>query len=153
MRCSRTAILDLYSAFSSSDRTSFAKSCLFCSMSRSFCSMSSAICPTRTEITSPGSAALSLASSCEVNCCSVTSVTQRKKSPFFIGNRKFWKLQAKNHSTANKMKSALAQLVEPFMPTEGVPKRKEYLNSCENLAVFGAFVRTGPNIHTCPDGP
>ena len=27
------------------------------------------------------------------------------------------------------MKSALAQLVEPFMPTEGVPKRKEYLNS------------------------
>ena len=27
------------------------------------------------------------------------------------------------------MKSALIQLVEPFMPTEGVPKRKEYLNS------------------------
>ena len=26
-------------------------------------------------------------------------------------------------------KSALAQLVAPFMPTEGVPKRKEYLNS------------------------
>ena len=27
------------------------------------------------------------------------------------------------------MKSALAQLVEPFAPTEGVPKRKKYLNS------------------------
>ena len=27
------------------------------------------------------------------------------------------------------MKSALAQLVEPVMPTEGVPKRKGYLNS------------------------
>ena len=31
------------------------------------------------------------------------------------------------------MKSALAQLVEPFMPTEGVPKRKEYLNSYPKL--------------------
>ena len=38
------------------------------------------------------------------------------------------------------MKSALAQLVEPFMPTEGVPKRKEYLNSYK--VYYLAFANT-----------
>ena len=40
------------------------------------------------------------------------------------------------------MKSALAQLVEPFMPTEGVPKRKEYLNSYEFITISSMTQRT-----------